>query len=140
MTIVFHRIKNDYNRNGFEVNLPPVTNPRICPIKALKCYIQRTKYFRPASLPLFLSLKQPFQGVTAKTVATVLNKAIRLAGLKNDGFSAKHFRPTGATVAIQKGLDPNMVMRVGRWKSRETFEAHYVHAFPGKVFTDSVLT
>ena len=37
LTIVFHGIKNDYDRQGFEVNLPGASIPRICPVCALKC-------------------------------------------------------------------------------------------------------
>ena len=140
MSITLHGIKNDYDRHGFEVNLPPATTARLCPVRALRCYIQRMKYYRPSDLPLFLSLKEPYQGITAKTVATVLNKAIRLAGLKNEGFSAKHFRPTGATTAVQNGISPDFVMRVSWWRSRDTFERHYVHAFPSKLFTENILT
>ena len=113
---------------------------RLCPVRALKCYIQRTKYFRPDDLPLFLTLREPYHGISAKCVAVILNKAIRLAGLKKPGFSAKHFRPTCAIIAIQKGAIPDMVMRVGNWKSRETFGSHYVHAFPDKNFTNDILS
>ena len=139
MTINFHGIKNDYHRDGFEVNLPPASNPRLDPVRALKYYIQRTKYVRPHSLPVFLSLKEPYEGLSAKSIARILDRAIDLAGLKDQGYSAKHFRPTGATVAIESGINPNSVMRIGRWKGRETFENHYVHAFPMKSFTDLIL-
>ena len=44
MTIIFHGIKNDYDHQGFEVNLPASENLHICPLRALKCYVQRTKY------------------------------------------------------------------------------------------------
>ena len=55
MTIIFHGIKNDYDRQGFEVNLPSATQVRLCPVRALRCYIQRSKYCRPDDLPLFIS-------------------------------------------------------------------------------------
>ena len=140
MSVIFHRIKNDYRRDGFEVNIPAASNPKIDPVRAIRCYIQRTKYIRPKSLPLFLSLKEPFEGLGSTSIARVLDKAIVLAGLGNQGFSAKHFHPTGATTAIEKGLNPDSVMRTGRWRSRETFENHYVHVFPVRSFTDTILS
>ena len=139
MTIIFHGIKNDYDRNGFEVNLPPASNPRLDVVRALRCYIQRTKYVRPANLALFLSLKKPYSGITATTAARILDKAIDRAGLKGQGFTAKHFRPTAATLAVESGIDPDCVRMVGRWRNRETFENHYVHAFPTRKFTDLLL-
>ena len=137
--ITLHGIKNDYHRDGFDVVVKPTSNAKLDPVRCLKCYIERTKYFRPKHNPLFLSLKQPFDAISAKTVTRILEKAIILAGLKESGFSAKSFRPTGATVAVQAGVDPDVVRRVGRWKSRETFETHYVHSQPPKEMTDVVL-
>ena len=139
LTIIFHGIKNDYDRDGFEVNLPRASTARVDPSKALQCYISRTKYIRSGDCPLFLSLKKPFNGISATSVARVLDKAIELVSLKSEGFSAKHFRPSAATSAIQQGIHPDMVMRVGRWKSRDTFENHYVHSFPILSFTDKLL-
>ena len=55
LTIIFHGIKNDYNRDGFEVNIPPASVARIDPVKALQCYINCTKYLRSGDCPLFLS-------------------------------------------------------------------------------------
>ena len=139
LTVIFHGIKNDYSHDGFEVNIPPSSQPRVDPVRALQCYINRTKYFREGDCPLFLTLKQPFHGISAKSVARILDQAIELVGLKSEGYTAKHFRPSAATKAIQQGVDPDTVMRTGHWKSRATFENHYVHAFPVLSFTDQLL-
>ena len=139
MTIIFHGIKNYYSRDGFEVNIPPSTLPRVDPVRAIQCYINRTKYFRSGNLPLFLSLKEPFNGISATSIARILDKAIDLVGLKLQGFTAKHFCPSAATRAIQQGMDPDTVMWTDRWRSRDTFENHYVHAFPLLSFTDQLL-
>ena len=139
LTIIFHGIKNDYTRDGFEVNLQPSSNPRLDPVHALQCYINKTKYLRTGECPLFISLKKPYGKLSAKAIARILDKAIELVDLKKEGFSAKHFRPSAATKAIQEGINPNSVMRTGRWRSRDTFENHYVHAFPILSFTDKLL-
>ena len=139
LTIIFHGTKNDYSRDGFEVNIQPASLPRVDPVKALQCYINRTKYSRSGDCPLFLSLKEPSRAISATSIARILDKAITLAGLKSQGFTAKHFRPSAATTAVQQGINPDSVMRTGRWKSRDTFESHYVHAFPILSFTDQLL-
>lgn len=42
MTISFFGIKNDTHRDGFEVNIPPHTNPKLDPVITLKKYIDKT--------------------------------------------------------------------------------------------------
>ena len=132
-------IKNDYNRDGFCVNVPYAKECNICPVLALKEYVQRTSRHVASNGPVFISLNRPYVPLSAGGVASVLNKAIELVGLHNQGFSAKCFRPTGATVAIEKGLTPDAVQSMGRWRNTETFRKHYVHAKPTVTFTDCVL-
>ena len=45
----------------------------------------------------FLALNPPYAAIVAKTVAGIMNEAIALVGLSGKGYSAKSFRPTGAT-------------------------------------------
>ena len=81
----------------------------------LKHYIERTQDFRPQIQgPVFLTLKSPYRPIKADTVAQILNDAIKRAGLGGQHYSAKDFRPTGATVAIDNGTDPEVAMQIGR--------------------------
>lgn len=111
----------------------------VCPVAALKDYLdalQSIPALPALPRPVFLALTSPFRGLTASGVASVLQKALRLAGIV--GQSAKSFRPSGATAAIQSGVQADTVRAVGRWKSRECFEFHYVHSKPASTFTQSV--
>ncbi len=137
--IMFHGIKNDTSRTGFSVFLQPIVNSKLDPVKALRDYVNRTKNQRPQDNPVFLSLNPPFKAISACTVANILNDAIKLAGLEGRGFSAKSFRPTGATAAIDMNHDPEMTMQVGRWKTRSIFFEHYVHAKPPVSFSGDIL-
>ena len=139
VTINFHGIKNDYNRDGFQVRITPSTNPKLDPVATLRCYIDRTQASRPATGPVFISLKSPYNGITSTTVANILNETIKLSGLNRAKYSAKSFRPTGATISIQAGCNPDIVRHVGRWKSKEVFEKHYVHSNAQDSFSDIVL-
>ena len=105
----------------------------------LKEYMQRTKHLVPEDGSVFLSLQKPFQPLGAAGVAMVLNKTIKMAELKGHGFSAKCFCPTGTNCAVEAGQIPDVICKVGRWKSAETFETHYVHAKPPVGFTDAIL-
>ena len=131
--------KNDYGRDRFRVCVPVASDKLVCPVATLKEYVQRTKYLVPEDGSVFLSLQKPFQPLGAAGVAMVLNKAIEMAGLKGHGFSAKYFHPAGATCAVEAGQVLDVICEVGRWKSAETFETHYVHAKPPVGFTDAIL-
>jgi hypothetical protein len=140
LTLWLHGIKNDMARDGFQINIPPASEDKIDPVTALKAYIQRTTSMRTKSNALFLTLRQPFKGISSATVAKDLDLAIRYAGLNGKGFSAKSFRPTGATTALQSGCQPDHVRAIGRWKCQEVFESHYVFPKAPTSFTDDLFS
>lgn len=125
--ITFFGIKNDTQRTGFEILLPAHKDKRVDPVEALKCYIQRTESLR-TDKAVFLSLNKPYKAITAAAVGKILEEAIGLAGLSGQGYTAKSFRPTGATLAIDRGVEPKIVQKLGRWKCTDVFFEHYVHS------------
>ena len=137
-TVWIHGNKNDTDRAGFQVDLVPSSDPLVDPIQALRSYIDKTNKYRPTGGPVFLALRKPYNPISASTVAKVLDEALQLANLYPK-FSAKDFRPTGATFQIECGVDPEIVMKIGRWKTRSVFFEHYVHAKVPSTFTDNVL-
>jgi len=139
LSMVLHGIKNDTSRTGFEIDIPSHSDPQLDPVDALKVYIEKTEKWR-ANKELFIQLQAPYKPITAATVGNILEEAITLAGLSTDIFSAKSFRPTGATVAINEGHDPRNVMKMGRWKTQSVFYEHYVHSRIPVSFTDDILS
>ena len=73
MTVHFHGIKNDTNRQGFEVNIPAYREHELFdPVSCLKTYITRTNSVRiDAGDALFATLKSPNKTISAETVASV---------------------------------------------------------------------
>ena len=61
-------------------------------------------------------------------MASILNEAIKLAGIDTKKFSAKMFRCSGATASIDAGVDAEIVRKLGRWKTSFVFYEHYVHS------------
>ena len=131
--------KNDLARKGFVVFLPEHSDKAIDPVHTLQVYLDRTARFRRNNA-VFISVNAPFGALSSSAVAKDLQDCIDLCGLKGAGFTAKSFRPTGATVAIEKGNDPKMVQTIGRWKSTEVFYDHYVHCKTSKDFTSKILS
>ena len=87
-----------------------------------------------------LQQKPPFKQIDSCTVARVLEEPgpIELAGLKDMGFNAKSFRPTAATVGVDNYIDPNVVMQIGRWKTKEVFFDHCVHSKVSRNFSSTL--
>lgn len=132
LVIIFHGIKNDAEREGFTVEIPKCPEEAIDHVAALRSYIQHTSQLRDQvpGQPVFLTLrkeKNVYKALSSSGVGKVLSEAITLAGLHGQGYSAKSFRPTGATAAVAAGCDPNVARQIGRWRSQEVFEEHYVH-------------
>ena len=134
ITIQFLGIKNDRERLGFEVSVDLdetfKEHNKVNPVLALRSYIVRTERFRTQlKRPLFLSLYPPYAAISARSIALILEEAISRAGLSHQGYSAKSFRPTGATHAV-RSCDPDTVMKLGRWKTKSVFLNNYVHTKP----------
>lgn len=139
MKITFFGIKNDTKRSGFEIVLPKSNQHKIDPVSTLYDYVKRTEPQRQVNGPVFLTLREPFKALEASSIAKILESSIQLAGLSDQGFTAKSFRPTGATVAIEQNINPDIVRKVGRWKNSDVFYAHYVHSRTPSCFTDNIL-
>ncbi len=59
MSIMIHGNKNDYDREGFQMNVPPASHSKLDPVKVIKCYIKKTASDRPVGKkPLFLALRK----------------------------------------------------------------------------------
>ena len=129
---------NDYARTGFELNVQHASDHKLDPVAALHCYLDRTVHLR--SLPVFLTLTQPFRALQSAGVVAVLKEAIKLAKLQDRGYPENCFRPTGATRGIEVGLDRNIVCSLSHWRSEQVFEEHYVHTSPPTDYTDRLLS
>ena len=139
--LCFFGIKNDTRRQGFTVTLPKAADVKVDPVSALSSYIERTDVYRKdiPGKPVFISLSTPYRALTSGSIADVLSEAIKKAGLDSQGFTPRDFRPSGATTAIDQGINPDIVMAVGRWKTADVFYKHYVHSKTPVDFTNKVL-
>ena len=127
LIITFFGIKNDTSRDGFEVRVPNCDSPKLDPASALRMYLQKTAgLVSGVHAPVFLSLHKPYKAISAATVGSVLSESISLAGLSPSLYTPKSFRPSGATKAVDSGMDPDKVRRLGRWKTSSVFYEHYV--------------
>ena len=79
--LLFWGIKNDTQRQGFEVNIPPTADCVIDPVSCLQIYLRKTENWRKGpDNPLLISLKAPYKAISADTVSNILEESIHLAG------------------------------------------------------------
>ena len=110
------------------------SDPRICPVRYLKAYINRTRHLRKADR-LFISLVPPHGAVATTTLASWLSKTIRLSGQSGSGGST---RSASATKALTSGASLTAVLEAGDWARADTFSRFYFK--PSKMsFQDNVL-
>ena len=140
MNLTLFGIKNDYYRKGFEVMVPPHKNKCLDPVCALRCYISKTRLLRNVETsPVFISLNRPFHVLTETSIANIMKECIEKVGLDSTKFTAKYFRPTGATAGIEAGHDPEIIRKLGRWNSSNVFYEHYVHCKTPSALIESIL-
>ena len=141
MTIIFQGIKNDTSRGGYEVCIPRAADAKVDPVACLQAYMNRIaeQRHRDTRRAVFLTLHSPFKAITANIMAQVLKMAIQAAGLGDRGFSAKSFRPAGASVSISSNCPPETAMQIVRRKTSEVFFSHYVYPRAPGNYTSCVL-
>ena len=141
MCVRFFGTKNDSTRTGFEVNVPKAKDSKVDPVDCVKVYIERTSNNRPINdSPLFISLRTPYQAINSSTIARTLGKAIDLAGLDTSCFTAKNFRPSATTAAVNSQVSAETAMQLGRWKTKEVFLNHYVYPKAPEDYTQNMVS
>jgi integrase len=131
--------KTDKSRDGIPTTITRASDPRLCPVLALRAYLNRTTATR-ASIPdqpvfVYLDRKKP-GALGNQRIAKILGNALKEAGI--DDTTAKSFRKTGASKLINAGVHSDMVMKLGRWKSPDVFYKHYVD-WAGADLTNTLL-
>ena len=142
VTVHFFGVKNDANKAGFEVRVEQTDNIFTDPVNCLKVYINKTAQVlhQLEKQPVFVTLKPPCQGISAQTVAHILNDSIKDAGLPPSVYTAKSFRPSAATAAIVSGCDPNTTRVRGRWKNDKVFFSNYVYPISKTNISEKILS
>ena len=112
----------------------PCSIQAICPIAALRAYLDVTKPKRiklDSSLGsrswdhrLFLSTGSRICCILSSTIAGRLTNLLKDSGFI--GYTAESFRHAGASRAIKDGAPSDRVARRGRWHSTPTMEKHYI--------------
>ena len=120
-------------------NLREFVGPRekdawLCPVRALRVYMDRTKDMRKGKKCLFVSLQPNRQGdITRQSINIWIRNTIRLAyalagrNTENLGRATNHeIRSVASSLAYERSMSLNTLMRACHWKHANTFTSYYL--------------
>ena len=122
---------------GFTV--PALTNARknrngrlLCPVQAVKVYLDRTAPHRPRCERLFVTAGRSKKEISKTTVSFWLRKTIsRAYGLSGTSLPvpaprARKTRGIAPSILFRKNFAVDQVLKAGTWRRHTTFTRHYL--------------
>ena len=102
------------------------TNPDLCAVSTINCYLERTKGWRSDcnKNQLLLSYIKPHKEVVP--IAGWLVQMMKESGVDTSEFRAHSTRGASTSKAKAKGLSCQEIMNMAKWKKESTFRRHYL--------------
>ena len=103
----------------------------LCPVRAVRCYLDRTAPFRPGLRRLFLSTGRRKKEISKNTVSFWLRKVIARAYAFAGRAppvrpSARETRALAPSLLFARNFSVEQVVRAGTWRRHTTFTRHYL--------------
>ena len=106
---------------------------KLCPVRALSAYLQRTKNYDRKGRNLFLAPSNPSRSASKNGIAYLLKSVIKEAHEKADPESLKLYkvmiheiRAVSTSLAFAHNLSIDSVIEAGQWRSNSVFASHYL--------------
>ena len=118
-----------------------IEDPKLCPVKALRCYEERSSEFRVCSSthnPLFISVKRPFKPVKAATIGHWLKDMMKAAGIDTN-TSVHSTRSASTSKAKSTGVPMSEILKAANWRPASTFCRFYNRPVSSVLFGQAVL-
>lgn len=115
MWVTIRKSKTDQLRKGKVVPVEPSKNPRTCPVRIMKEWMDEHSRGN-ANAPLFFNVKNG-QRMTTASISSVVRLVASHAGLKGR-YTGHSLRIGGATAAVQAGMTMAMIRSIGDWESK----------------------
>ncbi len=119
-------------------------NRTLCPHRALKWYLEKSKHHRSAQRRLFISFSKPGKEISAPTLSRWIVKAVTIAMELNGKLPcnentprAHEVRAIATSLAITRSISMENILRAAFWRNESTFLRFYLrdmsHDMDGKV-------
>lgn len=100
-------------------------NKKLCVVRTITRYMERTKNLRRGNSQLLLSYIAPHKPISRATLARWTITALDLAGIDTDRYKAHSTRGAAASTARAMGANLNAIMRNASWKDARSFALYY---------------
>lgn len=100
-------------------------NKKLCIVRTLTRYIERTSGVRRGNTQLLLSYIAPFGPISRATLARWTLNALSEAGIDTDKYKAHSTRGAAASAARAMGASLTAIMRNASWKDARSFAVYY---------------
>jgi hypothetical protein len=137
MTLSLLGFKNDYHRDGAILSVQACSEPALCFIRASHVLLREVQRRWPRASHLFVS-ERDGKPLKPNSISRLLKEAC-VAAEMGDRYSARNFRPGGATRGLAAGLPLDLVMHIGRWRDANTVYGHYLRSAATVNTTDALL-
>ena len=118
-------------------------NRALCPHRALKWYLEKSKALRSSQRRLFISFTKPGKEIAAPTLSRWIVKAVTIAMLQNGQLPcikntprAHEVRAIATSLAIIRSVSMENILRAAFWRNESTFSRFYLrdmsHDMDGK--------
>lgn len=98
----------------------------ICPVTAVKCYINRTKPLRRGTDKLLLTWKKPHNCASTQTISRWIKTTLHESGIDVNTFTAHSTRHARTSAAKRSGISIDQIQRTAGWSQNSaTFARHY---------------
>ena len=105
--------------------------PRLCVVRTLREYLNRTELLRQSDDDedaeyklLFLSFKSPYEPVSRDTISRWVLFVLRESGVVGK-YGAHSTRGAGVSAGSKLGVGVDVLLKYGSWKSEKTMATHY---------------
>ena len=112
--------------------------PKLCIVKTLSHYLERTKVLRGEHSALFISFHKPHNPVSKDTIARWVKATLSDAGIDTDIFSAHSCRATSTSTTKQAGMNLSEIIKSAGWSNERTFAKYYEREINPQNFGDFV--
>ena len=96
----------------------------LCPVRALKCYLKKTKPIRQTNA-LFIESNE-FTAVATSTIGKWIKNTMEEAGVDISIYGPHSVRSASVSKAYGAGASVAHILRKAGWKSKTTFIKHYL--------------
>ena len=100
-------------------------NKRLCVVRTITRYLERTANVRKGNTPLLLSYIAPFCLISRATLAHWTINALSLAGIDSAKYKPHSTRGAAASEARAMGANINAIMTNASWKDARLFAVFY---------------